>query len=275
MQTAVCQWCYPASVSTFDAMATARECGFDGFEVATGISSYLTLDSSAATLAEIRKHAEALGLSLTGAATGIGWQHPLTSNNRARRDKGCELTTRATEITAELGLETLLIVPGMVNAETNYNDAFRNGVASIQSILPRAEGLGVSLAVENVWNNFLLNPEELRQFVDQCGSARAGVYLDIGNVLLYGYLEKWIQTLKSRIFGVHINDFKKGMSKGNGKGFVMPGEGDVDWPHVLMALRSVGYTGSLTIEYEPQAGAVGTRLRQALSRLRLIQTLKA
>ena len=275
MQTAVCQWCFPASLSVFDAMATARECGFDGFEVAIGISTYVALDSSATSLAEIRKHAEALGLSLSGGATGIGWQHPLTSNKRVRRDKGCELTTRAVEVAAELGLETLLIVPGMVNTETHYDDAFRNGVNSIQSILPRAEGLGVSLAVENVWNNFLLNPEELRQFVDQCGSARAGIYLDIGNVILYGYPEKWIQTLKGRILGVHINDFKKGMSKGNGKGFVMPGEGDVDWPHVLTALRSVGYAGPLTIEYEPQAGGTGTRLRQALSRLKLIQTLKA
>tara|TARA_R110001592_G_scaffold144833_1_gene368313 strand:- start:275 stop:1099 length:825 start_codon:yes stop_codon:yes gene_type:complete len=272
MQTGVCQWCFARTVPTFDAMATARECGYEAFEVGIGLETYVSLSSSTESLSSLRRHADGLGLTLSSAATGVGWQYPLTSNDRAKREKGVALTTQAMEVAAELGVKTLLIVPGTVDMETRFDDAFENGVASLRSLVRRAETLGVSLAVENVWSNFLLNPEELRQFVDQCGSPKIGVYLDVGNVILYGYPEKWIQSLKGRILGVHINDFKKGMPRG--KGFVMPGEGEVDWPQVIMALKSVGYDGALTIEYEAESGAIGTKLRQALARLKVIQTLK-
>ncbi|GIT72775.1 MAG: hypothetical protein Ct9H300mP28_25890 [Pseudomonadota bacterium] len=66
----------------------------------------------------------------------------------------------------------------------------------------------MAIAVENVWNKFLLSPLEMREFIDNFNTSQVGVYFDVGNVLLTGYPDQWIRILGSRIKRVHIKDFK-------------------------------------------------------------------
>ncbi len=78
-----------------------------------------------------------------------------------------------------------------------------------------------------------------------------GVYFDVGNVLLYGYPEHWIDILGSRIRRVHLKDFR--CAVGTLDGFVDIGAGDVDWEAVGAALGRAGYDGPLTAEVFPTA----------------------
>ncbi|HUE13217.1 MAG TPA: sugar phosphate isomerase/epimerase family protein, partial [Planctomycetaceae bacterium] len=110
-------------------------------------------------------------------------------------------------------------------------------------------GGGVRLCVENVWNKFLLSPIEMRQFVAQFGSEWVGTYFDVGNSLAVGYPEHWIPVLGSTIRRVHVKDYRRAV--GTTDGFVELLSGDVNWPGVMGALRSVGYDGWLTAEMIP------------------------
>lgn len=131
----------------------------------------------------------------------------------------------------------------------SYAVCYKRAFDAVSKLVGNAEKTGVTLCIENVWNKFLLSPLEMRNFIDSFESRRVGSYFDIGNVLLTGYPDQWINILGRRIKRVHVKDFKK--SSGTAEGFVDLGEGDVDFAAVKKALKAVKYNGYVTAEMLP------------------------
>jgi hexulose-6-phosphate isomerase len=144
------------------------------------------------------------------------------------------------------GASSTLLVPGTVNKTVSYDVAYQRAQEEIRKAIPLAEELGVKIAIENVWNNFLLSPLEAARFVDDFKSPAVGWHFDIGNVLRYGWPEQWIHTLGKRIQKLHIKEYsrKKMNAEGLWKGFSVKFlEGDNNWPAIMSALDDVGYHG--------------------------------
>jgi len=137
-------------------------------------------------------------------------------------------------------------VPAVVNKEVSYNDAYRRSPDEIAKAVPLAEDLGVKIAIENVWNQFLLSPLEAARYVDEFNSPAVGWHFDVGNVITFGWPEQWIRILGKRIQKLHIKEYsrKKRDNEGLWKGFQVPFlEGDNDWPAIMKALDDIGYNG--------------------------------
>jgi hexulose-6-phosphate isomerase len=127
--------------------------------------------------------------------------------------------------------------------------------------------LGVTIALENVWNNFLLSPLEAARYIDELGSARVGWYLDVGNLVLYGWPEHWVEALGPRIVKLDIKDYSRSRldNEGRWKGFgVGIGEGDAGWERVMAALDRAGYSGWASAEV---GGGGRERLTQVFDRM--------
>ena len=103
------------------------------------------------------------------------------------------------------------------------------------------------IAVEEVWNKFLLSPLEFARYVDEFDSPWVRAYFDVGNVVIHAFPQDWIRTLGSRIVKVHIKDFNFDR-KNRRFAFTNIGEGDIDWPEVRKALAEIKYTGFITTE---------------------------
>ena len=103
------------------------------------------------------------------------------------------------------------------------------------------------IAIEEVWNKFLLSPLEMATYIDEFKSPWIKAWFDVGNVLLYGYPQDWIRTLGKSIVKVHLKDFKR---KEDGYAWVNLGEGDVEWREVRKAFDEIGYAGSATVELD-------------------------
>ena len=149
------------------------------------------------------------------------------------------------------GADTVLLVPGQVSETVSYDDCWKRSVEEIKKVIPFAEQLNVKIAVENVWNNFLLSPIEAASYIDQFQSKMVGSYFDCGNILMYGWPEQWIKILGPRIAKVHIKEFSRKIAdkEGKGAGFgVKLREGDVNWPNVMKALDDIGYHNWTTIQ---------------------------
>ena len=113
------------------------------------------------------------------------------------------------------GADTVLLVPAVVNPETSYKDAWTRSQKVIKErILPLAQELKVVVGIEEVWNKFLLSPLEMARYVDEFDSPWVKAYLDVGNMLFYGFPQDWVRTLGKRIVKVHIKDFKLDRGKG-------------------------------------------------------------
>jgi len=162
-------------------------------------------------------------------------------------------------------------VPGVVDEATPYDIAIENTLEGIRALAATAEEVRVKAALENVWNKFLLSPVEMRDFIDQCESSYVGAYVDVGNVIAFGYPEQWIRILGHRVCAVHMKDFRA--SAGNMDGFVMLMEGDVDWPKVMAALREIGFEGGLTAEFGPYRHSAETMLKHVLTSIQAILAL--
>jgi L-ribulose-5-phosphate 3-epimerase len=156
--------------------------------------------------------------------------------------KGMETSLRNA---AFWGADTVLLVPAVVDAKTGYRDAWIRSQEQIRKLVPLAAELKVVIAVEEVWNKFLLSPLEFVRYVDDFHSPWVKAYFDVGNVLIWGYPQDWIRTLGSRIVKLHFKDFtfKDRVAK-----FVNLGEGDIDWLEVHKALREIGFRGTATVE---------------------------
>ena len=239
-----------------DAMEQASQLGFDAIELGIASQGVLTHQTTQAECETISEQALQHELEISGVASGESWGCSPTSSDAKVRETILDFTQKALQVTQWLGTDTYLFVPGAVDvfflpeAEVvPYDVCYDRATQAISQLLPTAEKLGVSVAVENVWNKFLLSPLEMRDFIDYFQSEKVGAYFDVGNVLLTGYPDQWIRILDSRIKRVHIKDFK--LSTGTADGFVDLLEGDVDFDAIKKALKEINYDGYVTAEMIP------------------------
>jgi hexulose-6-phosphate isomerase len=137
-----------------------------------------------------------------------------------------------------------------------------------ERLLPLATELKVVIAVEEVWNKFLLSPLEFARYVDEFESPWVRAYFDVGNVVFYAFPQDWIRTLGSRTVKVHLKDFK--LDRENGRfTWTNLGEGDIDWPEVRKAFAEVKYSGYVTTELSgpPKGGSHAEYLKDVATRV--------
>lgn len=225
----------PPEMSLQEKFELAADAGLDGLE--------LTAVSTQAEAEDARAAADAAGIEIASVMATTHWKLPLSSTDEAVRVEAVRGIEDSLKVADWAGTDTVLVVPGVVDEDNRYHAALDLATKSIRELLPTAEELGVSMALENVWNKFLLSPVEMRDFIDQFDSAFVTAYFDVGNILLYGYPVHWIEVLGERIVRVHVKDFDT-----NTRQFVPLLTGSVDYPRVVNALRGVGYHGWLTAE---------------------------
>lgn len=228
--------------SIADKFKLAKETGFDGLEVSS--PSDLSVD-------EILKARDATGLEIASVMNSAHWSSPLSDPNPEVRARGVEGLKIALRDAKKLGCTSVLLVPAVVKKEVSYADAYTRSQAEIRKVVPLAEELGVTIAIENVWNQFLLSPLEAARYVDEFNSPRVGWHFDVGNIVNYGWPEQWIRILGKRIAKVHVKEFSRSKRDKEGlwKGFdVELLAGDCDWPAVMKALDDIGYQGWLIAE---------------------------
>lgn len=229
----------PNKLSYAERFKLARDVGFEVVQANT------TPDKHEAE--EIKKAAEAANIRIDSVMNMAHWKYPLSSGNAD--DVATSLEGMRTSLhNAKLWRsDAVLLVPAVVNAQTSYKDAWERSQKQIRKLLPLAAQLKVVIAIEEVWNKFLLSPLEMQKYIAEFDSPWVKAWFDVGNVVLYGYPQDWIRTLGKSIYKVHVKDFKREKS---GYEWVNLGDGDVDWAAVRQAFADVGYTGSAIAELD-------------------------
>lgn len=224
----------PKELSDEDKFKLAKKCGFEGVEG----SPMENLDAAQ----QMGKIARQAGVRIHSIVYG-GWNTPFSDPNADVIEKGLTGMSTALRSAKVMGAETVLLVPAVVTEDVRYADAYKRSQEHIRKLLPLAEQLGVIIAVENVWNKFLLSPLEFARYVDEFDSPWLRAYFDVGNIIIFGYAQDWIRTLGKRIVKIHLKDFRR-------KDYQWTNllDGDVNWLEVRRALDEIGYDGFMTTE---------------------------
>ena len=250
-----------AGLSVLERFRLIKEAGFQGVEM----DSPSDLDRD-----EVIEARDETGLEIPGVIDSIHWRQTLSDPDPAVRAAGIAGLETALSDAQAYGSSTVLLVPAVVNEEVSYEKAYRRSQAEIRKVLPLAQQIGVKIAIENVWNNFLLSPLEAARYIDEFSSPWIGFYFDVGNAVNYGWPEQWIRILGKRILKFDIKDYSRELrdKEGPWAGFrVKLGDGSVNWNAVRKAIQDLGYRGWGSAEVH---GGNRERIREISERMNRI-----
>lgn len=235
----------------------AVENKLDGVELT--VCDCLNPDITEEECRKIAAYAKEKNIGIRSLASGFFWGCSLSADDEAVRRNAIEFGKKYIRIANWLGAETILVIPGSTRVAwepdlpiVSYKNAWNNSTASLRELLPLAEELNVNLALENVWNRFLLSPMEWKFFLDQFDSEKIGIYFDIANCCIYGRPQDYIEILGSYVKAIHIKNFTENDCAGGLHGFgddILSGE--VDFDALKKALVAINYNGPLTAEMIP------------------------
>jgi L-ribulose-5-phosphate 3-epimerase len=248
----------PASFSYADRFKMARDVGFEVVQAPT------TPDD--ATAEEIKKAADGAKIRIDSVMNMDHWKDPLSSDDPAAVERSLAGMKTSLHNAKLWGSDAVLLVPAVVNPQTSYHDAWARSQTQIRKLIPLAAELNIVIAIEEVWNKFLLSPLEMATYLEEFKSPFVKAWFDVGNVVLYGYPQDWIHTLGKSIVKVHLKDFKR---TSDGFAWVNLGDGDVDWAAVRQAFVDIGYSGSVIVELKGGDEAYLRDVSQRVDRLLL------
>lgn len=231
-------------LSIADKFRLLKDLGFDGVEM----DSPTDLDIN-----EILRARDSVDFPIPSLIDSVHWRKTLSDPDPKVREEGLEGLRTALRDAKTLGATSVLLVPAVVREDVPYDFAYYRSQAEIRRVLPLAEELGVKIAIENVWNQFLYSPLEFARYIDEFESPWVVAHFDIGNVVNFGWPEHWIRVLGPRIFKLHAKEYsrEKRDKEGPWAGFrVKLGEGSINWPSVVEALEQTGYEGWVIAEVE-------------------------
>jgi L-ribulose-5-phosphate 3-epimerase len=229
----------PEKMSFAERFMLAKNVGFDVVQAPTMPKQQ--------TAEEIKQAADKAGIKIDSVMNMAHWEFPLSSSDPAVVEKSLAGMRISLHNAKLWGSDVVLLVPGVVNPQTSYHDAWVRSQNEVRKLIALAAELKVVIAIEEVWNKFLLSPLEMATYIAEFRSPWIKAWFDVGNVLLYGYPQDWIRTLGKSIVKLHVKDFKR---EEDSYAWVNLGDGDVDWAAVRQALADVGYTGSATVELD-------------------------
>jgi len=187
----------PAGLSFLERFRIAADAGFSGVEM----GAVQSLSEAALAC----KAAEQTGLRIHSVADATCRRYPLSSADPDVVRKGVDGIETALRNARLWGADAVSIVPAARRPDTSYRDTWHRSQSVIRErVLPVARDLGVVLAVEKIWDEFLVAPSELARYVDAFDSPWVKAAYDASNIVFYARHQDWIRILGPRLVMVRI-----------------------------------------------------------------------
>lgn len=263
-----------ASAPDAEVCKAHADAGFEGLEATKW-------DIETAEAVANRKIAEDFGLRVQSVMRG--WAE-LNADDEVARKASIESIKKAIRTAADYGADAVLLVPCRIDnagpKPWEFDIKFEPGTCEVtsvvdgdnapyqeyidlqniasertfealQELIPIAAYEGVTIALENVWNNLWVKPDFAAAFVKMFGSRWVRAYLDLGNHVKYAPPVEWLRALgPDLITKLHIKDYRlDDETKADAwKGFCGMGHGTVDWVEVRDEIEKLNISSWISYE---------------------------
>ncbi len=221
------------------ALADLADHGFSTFELTTAPPHVHSLAMDRAGRIDLARRLDRFGLRAVSTNPTF-CDINLVSTNPDFRKLSEDQIARELELAAELGAETVVVIPGRLHALAPApNDRLRHDlIESLTRLLDRADAVGVTIALENSPYGYLRTGGELADVADEVDHARLGIVYDVANALVVEDPIEGLATVAHRLVLIHLSDTWRDRWT-----HTSPGRGDVDFEAFARALNGIGYTG--------------------------------
>ncbi len=221
--------------TVLEKMRLVKAAGFEGVEPNGGMDED-----------EVVKALEETGLKAASVCCHTHWAKPLSSPVPAVREAGLEGLRISLRNAKRYGATSVLFVPGVARDGVSYEECWKRSIEGIRQVTPLAEELGVAIAIENVWNDFITDEKEAVRYLEEINHPFVKWHFDVGNIIWYGDPILWVKALGKRISRLHIKEYSRdlAMKKDRWAGFGAKfTEGANNWAGIMKALDEAGYAG--------------------------------
>ncbi|MFF5673407.1 sugar phosphate isomerase/epimerase family protein [Streptomyces hygroscopicus] len=251
-----------------DALALLSDLGYDGVSLTL---DHMHLDPLAPGLASrtrrVARDLERYGLGVT-VETGARYvldarrkHHPtLLDPDPQARAARVDLLLRAVRVAADLGAAAVHCFSGVLPPGEPEETAWRRLADTIGPVADAAAAAGVALAVEPEPGHLLADLAGFHRLRTALGvPAALGLTLDIGHCqcLEPAPPAECVRAAAPWVRHVQIEDMRRGVHE-----HLPFGDGEIDFPPVLEALRATGYRGLVGVEL-PRHSHAGPELARA------------
>ncbi len=196
-----------------------------------------------------------LGVAALNANTATGfYTHPpdeplfgpdLCHPDPDRRAARIAYTRHCLEIAADLAAPVVTFTAGRARPGCPPERAWDHLLASLERLLPRAEALGVRLALEYEPGLLVERSTQALALFRQVGSPWLGLNLDVGHAWVVGEAPEAVvrRVGPARLLHLHLEDIRDRVHYHR-----VPGEGEIDFSALFRALAEIGYGGGAAVE---------------------------
>ena len=170
----------------------------------------------------------------------------LMTADRLGRSRRVDFLCQMIALAKRLGCDCVSFWSGILRDDASVERAFERLVEGLQPVLDAAAAADVVLGFEPEPGMFI---DTMARFDELTERIRAPAHfqltLDIGHLHCQGEtpLGDYIQRYAPRLVNIHLEDMRVGVHE-----HLMFGEGEIDFPAVMTALRSAGFRGGVHVE---------------------------
>ncbi|MCR5056547.1 MAG: sugar phosphate isomerase/epimerase [Clostridia bacterium] len=242
-----------------EALLKVKEVGAEGYQIYASNGSFAPDNLDKKQRAEFKKYSDDLGLTISALCGDLGRGFYNREANKELVEKSKKILQLAADLDTHVVTTHIGVVPENMNGER-----FEIMHDACLELAKAADDIGVKFAVETGPETSLT----LKRFLDTLNSRGVSVNLDPANLVMVTGDDpvQAVYNLKDYIVHTHAKDGKMltkgdpeiiyGLKPAPAGGIPAPfvevplGEGSVDFPKYLAALRDIGFKGFLTIERE-------------------------
>lgn len=186
----------------------------------------------------------------------------LLARNADSRHRRYQFLFRAIEIARWLNADAVSFWSGASDAQLVESDAWQILINSCRDIVDVAEIMQVRLAFEPEPGMFIDTMERFERLHSAVDHPLFGLTLDVGHLHCQGELPiaTHIHRWRDWLWNVHIEDMRKGMHD-----HLMFGDGEMDFPPILSALRAIDYGGGVHVELSRHSHDAVNTARRAMA----------
>jgi sugar phosphate isomerase/epimerase len=250
-----------------DAIAAA---GFRGVELMADIPHAYPPDLGPGARATLLKKTQSLGLAVSNInaftlfALGDTYHPTWIEHDQTLRNRRIDHTVQCLELAADMQTKSVSIQPGgpLIGTTLNRTDAQQSFADALALVLPAAERLDITLAIEPEPGLLIQTAGEYREFkrTHFSDNSRIKMNCDIGH--LFCVQEDSAQVIRSmpdEIAHVHLEDIGANRVHQH----LAPGKGCIDFRSIFAALNEIGYAGWVTVELYPYEATAAEIAKQA------------